>query len=257
MDDSMRIIAAACAALCLAAAGPVHAGGQVRPVFDLAQFSMPLEIDNPYWPLPEGLHLVYHEVSGDECVVNDFVVTSDIKQFGGAYAGLTARVISDQAWLDRDCDGDRDVLVEDTRDWYAQDDAGNIWYFGEATTEFEFDENGNPTGSNTAGSWEAGVDGAVAGLIMLAEPTSGAFYRQEFYAGSAEDEAKVIGVDREVSTGLGDFSGCVVIKEWTPLSAGAIEHKTYCPDVGLVLIDGFGQEHDSGAELVDAAAAAP
>jgi hypothetical protein len=62
--------------------------------------------------------------------------------FNGDYAGLTARVVLDREWLDEDCDGGRDVLLESTFDWYAQDDSGNIWYVGEDTTEFLYDDAG-------------------------------------------------------------------------------------------------------------------
>lgn len=232
-----------CASLLCAstAAAVAHAGGLVQPPFQLADFSMPLTIDNALWPLVPGRHIVYFEMSDDECIVNDFVVSDQVKaDFAGDYAGLQARVVADREWLDEDCDGGRDVLLEDTFDWYAQDDTGNIWYFGEDTTEFLFDDDGNPAGSTTLGSWEAGVDGAIAGLIMLAAPTPGDFYRQEFYAEVAEDAAKVVGVDRPVSIGLGDFSGCLVTKEWSRLSPGEVEHKHYCPGAGLVLIEQLG-----------------
>lgn len=134
---------------------------------------------------------------------------------------------------------------------HRDDGDGNIWYFGEDTTEFLFDDAGNPTGSSTLGSWEAGVDGAIAGLVMLAEPASGLFYRQEFYAGLAEDEAKIIGVDRPVSIGIGDFDGCIVTRESTPLAPGEVEHKSYCPNVGLVLIESFGRNKAAAVEAVD------
>jgi hypothetical protein len=227
-------------ALLLCLASPLHAGGLVEIDFKLADFSTPLTIDNPWWSLAPGRHIVYFEV-GDECVVNDFVVTDSSKQdFTGAYAGLTARVVSDSEWLDEDCDGGRDLLLEDTFDWYAQDDAGNVWYFGEDTTEFLYDDEGNPVGSSKEGSWEAGADGAVAGLIMLAQPAKGMFYKQEFYEGVAEDAAKVIGMNMRVSIGLGDFDGCLVTKEWSPLEPGGVEHKHYCPNVGLVLVEELG-----------------
>jgi hypothetical protein len=236
-NPSKRILALLL--LCCIAA-PLQAGGLVEITFKLADFSTPLSIDNPWWPLAPGRRIVYFEV-GDECVVNEFAVTPDSKQdFQGAYAGLTARVIRDREWLDEDCDGGRDVLLEDTFDWHAQDNAGNVWYFGEDTTEFLFDDDGNPIGSSKEGSWEAGVDGAVAGLIMLAHPTKGAFYRQEFYEDVAEDAAKVVGLNVPVSIGLGDFSGCLVTKEWSPLNPGGLEHKHYCPNVGLVLIEKLG-----------------
>ena len=39
------------------------------------------------------------------------------------------------------------------------------------------------------GSWEAGVDGAEAGISMPAHPRVGMEYRQEHCAGHAEDRA--------------------------------------------------------------------
>ena len=217
-----------------------HSGGLVEPSFDLADFSTPLLIDNTYLPLAPGLRVVFSEVSVDECITSEMTVTGDSKNdFQGPYAGLAARVVTDREWLDEDCDGGRDLLLEDTFDWYAQDDDGNVWYVGEDTTAFEYDDDGNLTGTSTAGSWEAGIDGAIAGLIMLAAPSPGDSYRQEFLEDVAEDEAKVIGIEREVTTGLGTFEDCLVTKEWSSLSHGSVEHKHYCPNLGLVLVREF------------------
>ena len=233
-------------ALALLVASQARGGGLVEYPFDLAEFSTPLLIDNPYWPLLPGARVVYFEESEDECIVNEVLVTSNTKSdFNGVYAGLTARVVFDREWLDEDCDGGRDVLLESTFDWHAQDDSGNIWYLGEDTTEFLYDDEGGFVGTSKEGSWQAGEDGAVAGLIMLAQPAPGAFYQQEFYEGVAEDAAKVIGVDRKVTINLGDFDGCVITKEWSPLSPGSIEHKHYCPDFGLVLIEHAGGKSDA------------
>jgi len=94
----------------------VHGARPIQPIFHLANFSHPLVIDNPYLSLPAGRHIVFYEVEGGECAVNDFVVTADTKSdFQGLYAGLSARAISDRVWLDEDCDGGRDLLLEDTR----------------------------------------------------------------------------------------------------------------------------------------------
>ena len=250
MHISSKLPALLCGVLALAIASQARGGGLVEEPFDLANFSTPLLIDNPYWPLLPGARVVYFEESEDECIVNEVLVTSDTKSdFNGIYAGLTARVVFDREWLDEDCDGGRDVLLESTFDWHAQDDSGNIWYLSEDTTEFLYDDQGEFLGTSTEGSWQAGEDGAVAGLIMLAQPSPGAFYQQEFYEDVAEDAAKIIGVDREVSTNLGDFSGCIITKEWSPLSPGSIEHKHYCPDFGLVLIEGPGS--NSAIEAVE------
>jgi hypothetical protein len=231
--------------------GPIHGGNLVAPTFRLADFSSPLQIDNTYWPLTPGREIVYFEVGEDECIVNAFEVTQDTRSFGGPYAGLVARVIHDREWLDADCDGGRDVLLEDTFDWHAQDNAGNVWYFGEDTTEYLFDDDGNPAGTSKEGSWEAGVAGAQAGLVMLAQPRQGLKYRQEYAAGVAEDMAKVKRVGIAVDIAIAGFDGCLVTKEWTPLSPGSIEHKTYCPGAGLVRIEGLSGGPTTVTEAID------
>ena len=239
----------ALALLCLASSR-AHGVRPSQPAFDLTDFSHPLAIDNRYLPLPVGLQIVYAEVEGDECSIDDIVVTSDTKDdFQGVYAGLSARVVTDRAWLDADCDGDRDLLLEDTFDWHAQDDAGNVWYLGEDTTAFEYDDAGQVVGTSTEGSWEAGRDGALAGLVMPAHPVKGATYRQEFSAGVAEDMAKVKQVGADVTTGLGDFSDCIVTREATRLSPGDVEYKWFCPDVGNVLAELHGNR--GAAEAVE------
>lgn len=93
---------------------------------------------------------------------------------------------------------------------------------------------------STEGSWEAGVDGAEPGVVMLADPHSGDSYRQEYYEDVAEDMGLVLRLNAAVSPSFDDFTDCLATKEWTPLSPGAIEHKYYAPDVGLVFIEEFG-----------------
>jgi len=122
-------------------------------------------------------------------------------------------------------------LSEDTYDWYAQDNNGNVWYFGEDTTEYLDDGT-----TSKEGSWEAGVDGAEPGIVMLAEPIPGTSYRQEYYEGNAEDMGKVLRLNARVAVEYGDFDDCLKTKEWTSLDPGVIEHKYYAPGVGLVLV---------------------
>ena len=232
-------------------AGAVNAGGLVEIDIDFDDdFDDSLNIDNPYWPLQPGNVFVYQASEDDECVVNIIEVTDMQKSFVEPYDNVIARVVQDTEWADDGCDGipDGDAL-ETTEDWYAQDDFGHIWYFGEETE----DEDGS-----TEGSWEAGMDvadvGSIAepGIIMLAFPATategsvipapGLFYAQEYYEDEAEDMGKVkrlkTNVTPEMENTLDDeYTGCLVTKEWTPLDPGAVEFKYYCPYVGLVLIE--------------------
>jgi len=229
------------AALILAALSPspAVAGSLIEIPFDAGNFSDPLDIDNPYWPLVPGTTFVYYAEGEDECELNVFTVTDLEKPITIGADTIMTRVVEDLAWLDQDCDGTGDVLEERTFDWHAQDDDGNIWYFGEDTRARCEDG----TLCNPAGSWEAGIDGAAPGIIMLAAPMTGDRYYQEFYAGEAEDQAKVLRLgapvtlefDNELATS--DFAGCVKTKEWTALAPGLVEHKYYCPGTGLVLVE--------------------
>ena len=176
-------------------------------------------IDNPYLPLVPGTRMTY-QGDGDEGR-EEVVVTVTHR---------TKRVRGVETIVVRDIASREGAVVEDTYDWYAQDRHGNVWYFGEDTKEYE---NGRVV--STAGSWEAGVDGARAGIVMKAHPKVGDRYRQEFYRGEAEDKAQVLAVDERVTVPFGSFTDVVRTKDFTPLEPDTVENKYYAPGVGSVL----------------------
>ena len=137
------------------------------PAFDKLNFHDPLKIDNNYYPLKPGTIMSYNGTDEDGKSVRDIVaVTNDTKEV----QGIPTRVVNDTVFV-------KGKLEETTNDWYAQDDKGNVWYMGEDTTDFTNKKNPHE------GSWESGVKGAKAGLIMLAEPKVGITYDQEFAKG--------------------------------------------------------------------------
>jgi hypothetical protein len=140
--------------------------------------------------------------------------------------GVRARVV-------RDVVTEKGVPVEVTSDYYAQDRAGSIWYLGEATTEYE---NGKPV--STAGSFEAGVDGAEAGIIMPARPRVGMAYREEFYKGHAEDKARVVSLREQAEVPFGHFTHVLMTRNTNPLEPKSVEFKFYARGVGPVLAIG-------------------
>jgi hypothetical protein len=176
-------------------------------------------IDNPYFPLIPGTRFRYKGKTDEGIEVNVVEVTRHTKRI----LGVPAVVVRDRVILDG-------TVTEDTFDWYAQDRAGNVWYLGEDTKEYE---DGKVV--STAGSWEAGVDGAQPGVIMKARPEVGDKYRQEFYKGEAEDAAEVLSVTERVTVPFGAFDRVVKTKDYTPLEPNMLEHKYYAPGVGLVL----------------------
>jgi hypothetical protein len=207
-------------ALVLLAAGWGGGEAGARPAqVDPNRFT--LAIDNPYLPLTPGSRWVYRETSVDGTVQRVVVrVTHRTKQIAN---GVMARVV-------RDTVTEKGQLVEDTFDWYAQDRRGNVWYLGESTKEYK---DGKVV--STQGSWEAGVDGARAGLAMLARPRPGRQYRQERRPGEAEDAARVLSLDDQAEVPAGHFRNTLMTKDWNPLEPKVLEYKLYARGVGLVL----------------------
>lgn len=199
------------------------------PDFDPANFDSPQ--DNVYWPMAVGDTYRYEAEEEDGLIINEITNTGAFK----VILGVTCRVIYDEERID--VEGVGLVRAEETYDWYAWDNDGNVWYFGEDTVEYLYDDDWNPLGTTSEGSWEAGVDGAEPGVVMLADPRPGDSYRQEYYEGVAEDMGKVLKLNAHVSVEYGDFGDCLKTKEWTKLEPGDIEHKYYAPGVGLVFVE--------------------
>ena len=204
--------------------------------FSAANFSNSLDIDNSYFPLEPGTIFTYKGETPDGCEVVVTTVTSDTRTI----AGVTTRVVHDTAYEGATCTTDPSALVEDTLDYYAQDNSGNVWYFGEDTFHCPIF-----TCDRGAGSWIAGEDpaNAVAGIIMLAQPRSGDTYFQEQAPGVAVDQATVKGLGgtvvlkRDDAFPPGTFTNCIVTKEFSTLENGANEQKSYCPGIGNVAVD--------------------
>jgi len=212
----------------LPACGGGGGGGEpLDPVFDVPLHVEPFAsavfsghaIDNPRFPLVPGTRHVYE---GDTEDGRERVVFEVTRQTA-VILGVTCVVVHDQAFLDGS-------LIEDTFDWFAQDDAGNVWYFGEDTKEIL---DGVVVG--THGSFEAGVDGASAGIVMPAAPVVGRAYAQEDAPGVAEDRAYVVGLLDVVIVPVGTYTGCLHTRDFTPLEPDRIEDKYYAPGVGVVL----------------------
>jgi hypothetical protein len=178
-------------------------------------------ITNQYYPLVPGTTHQYEGQTPDGLET----ITIEVSNLTKTINGVVATVVRDRAFLDGE-------LIEDTEDWFAQDGDGNVWYLGEDTKEYE---NGQVV--STAGSWEWGVDGALPGIIMWADPAAHASeeYRQEFYRGEAEDWAKVVAVNESVTVPYGSFTGCLKTEDWSGLDPTLREYKYYCPDIGLTL----------------------
>lgn len=178
-------------------------------------------IDNTYWPMEVGKRWTYRETDPDGGVSEVVVVVTD--QTREIANGVTARVVRDTVTVDGQ-------IIEDTNDWYAQDADGNIWYLGEDTAEFEDGQI-----SSRGGSFEAGVDGALAGIAVPADPRPGMRYRQEYYQGEAEDNGEVLSIHEMADVPLGHYADMLLTKDTITLEPDVLEYKLYAPGVGLVV----------------------
>ena len=176
-------------------------------------------IDNPYFPLKPGKTFIYEgdTPQGHEHV--EFAVTFKTR----VILGVTCVEVHDSVFLDG-------ALAEDTLDWFAQDKAGNVWYFGENTHELE-----DGLITTIDGTFLAGANNDKPGIIMKAHPAVGDFYRQEFSLDNAEDLAETLSLTESVTVPVGSYRSCLESQETTPLETNLLEHKFYAPGIGNVL----------------------
>jgi hypothetical protein len=208
---------------------PYDPGTAYAPRVTAAELSP--EITNPLFLAPVGARWVYEAQTDEGLERDEVVVQAETRQVWGA----TARVVRDTVYLAGE-------MIEDTYDWYAQDTAGNVWYLGEDTHEYE---NGMVTCA--CGAWESGVNGALPGVNMLGLPAVGDVYRQEYYAGEAEDVAQVISTSASVNVRVGSFTGCLQTRDRSAIDSSLDEMKYYCPGIGTTLV----VEGDVRVELIE------
>jgi hypothetical protein len=215
---------------------PQHLPQGAEPV-NLDPGTFTTRIDNPYWPMDPGTRWTYRETDQEGARLKVVVTVSDQTQ--KIANGVTARIVRDTVTEDGE-------IVEDTFDWYAQDKDGNIWYLGENTAEFE---KGKLV--TKEGSFEAGVDGALPGIIIPADPTDGMHYRQEYYKGKAEDNGEVLSTDEMVQSPFGQFDNALLTKDTITIEPNVLEYKLYAKGIGPVLTLGVSGGPGSREELID------
>jgi hypothetical protein len=177
-------------------------------------------VTNPYYPLLPGMRWEYRGVKDGRPLRDVVLVTKRIERIGG----VPCAVVIDRAYVDG-------RLAESTIDWFAQDGAGTVWYFGEATEEV--DRQGRVT--SREGSWRAGTNGARQGVFMPARPHVGQSFAQEHYPGHAEDHFKVVSGTATIAVPFGTFrDGALRTEEWTPLEPGVRDAKWYVKGIGQV-----------------------
>jgi len=200
------------------------------PNLSAARFSNSLNINNPYFPLVAGSVYKYDVAGVDDETGEAFTerIVVEVTNQTKLIEGVRTRVVLDRVYSEG-------LLIESTFDWYAQDDNGNVWYFGEDTTAFEYDDEGNLIGTETGGSWISGVDGAQAGTIMEAKPRVGHRYYQEFAPGDVLDIGVGVSTRNRVKVPVGKYLNVFRSEETTVTEPNVLANKLYAPGVGAVV----------------------
>jgi hypothetical protein len=188
-------------------------------------------VTNAYFPLEPGMIYTYTAQTSEGLETDVVTILTETKQV----AGVNCTVVRDVVSLDG-------VMIEDTYDWYAQDDEGNVWYFGEDVSNYE-----NGVLQDKDGSFEAGVGEAKPGIVMMASPVLEMPYRQEYCFNIAEDWGKVVAIGLTVTTPYGTFKDCIKTVDWNALEPDApLEYKYYAPGFGNVK-----EEAEDGSEVLE------
>ena len=190
---------------------------------------------NPFFILEIGYKLVL-ESEEERAVITVLDETKTVD-------GVETRVVEERAF-EWDEEEQEWVLIEISLNWFAICNRTNaVYYFGEWSRDCEegFDELDVCTGEESnEGSWEAGVNGALPGLMMPGTFLVGSKYFQEIAQDDeAVDRGENVDMGLAVETEADDFENCVSVVDTNPAEGVCDTEegdvKIYCPGVGLVV----------------------
>jgi hypothetical protein len=199
--------------------------------FDPNNFDNSTNIDNEWMPLKPGTQLVFEgeTIENDESVPHRVVI--NVTDLTKVISGVSSVV----TW---DLDYSADQLVEAELAFFAQDNDGNVWRMGEYPEEYEDGKFvDNPT-------WIHGLDNALAGIAMQANPQPGTPDYPQGWGPEVDwtDRGLVDKVVQETCVPAGCYQNVLVIKETSATEVGAFQLKYFAPGVGNVLVDWTGTD---------------
>lgn len=208
---------------------------------DPKMFGRSTQIDNKWWSMKPGTRFTYvgTSVEDDGKVVPHSIVIT-ITDLTKVIGGVRTLVSYDLDYKDRE-------LVEAELAFFAQDDEGSVWRFGEYPEEYEDKKRiGAPT-------WLHGIAGAKAGIAMRAKPQLGT---PPYFQGWGPevgwtDYAQILQMGQQTKVKFGKFDDVMVIKETSKAEeADGYQLKYYAPGVGNVRV-GWGGNKDKSQEMME------
>jgi hypothetical protein len=194
------------------------------------RFSAPTRVDNPMFPLVPGTEFSYagRIFEGGRNTPHTVVFT---------VSGLTKMIHGVNAVVAWDRDFLKGKLQEQELAFFAQDDQGNVWNFGEYPEEYEL---GKFAGAPS--TWIRGTDHAYGGIHMLARPTVGVSYREGLVPPiDFDDVSKVTSTGHTTCMNGRCYKHVLVVDETSPNDpASGHQIKYYSSGVGLVRVGAHG-----------------
>jgi hypothetical protein len=219
---------AICLLATLAMTHTAQAADPVLPVFDPAKFTAPAA--NPYFPLEIGTTSTLRGTRTDGEAIEEYAVLT-VQGPGPVILGVPTVLVLDEAF-------ENGVLVERTFDYFAADQDGNIWYFGEDVTNFRYDDAGKLTGKDSQSAWRAGVNGALPGISVAGAPVVGlTLFQEHAPEEEAMDYSEVVAVGLEITGPAGMFKDVVKTFETSTLETDLREFKYYASGIGIIRAD--------------------
>lgn len=183
-----------------------------------AMFEDGQPVNNPYFPMTDtSTTRIYESDDGEE----RFELTN-------TGPGRTILGVQTQTQFDREFE--EGELTEETKDYYAQDKFGRVWYFGEDVINYE------DGGTNNDGAWIADGEESLPGWMMKDDPENqlGDNYYQEIAAlEEALDEGTIWDLVGTVVVEGGSFDEVLRILEYNPFDE-EWEYKYYAKYFGLI-----------------------
>jgi hypothetical protein len=190
--------------------------------FDPRNFTHSTSVTNPYLPLVPGTEFTWKGQAFDDGERVARSITTTVTDVTKVVDGVRTVV----AW-DRDStDGD---LEEVELTFYAQDDEGAVWYFGEYSEEYD------DTRIVKSPMWLGGLRGAMPGVMMQSAPRPGTASYAEGWGGSDvnwTDRGKVDNAGESTCVPVGCYNDVVVIDEFNLDEPGKHQLKYFAPQVG-------------------------
>lgn len=212
------------------------------PDMTTATFSEPTTVDNQWFPRTPGTQFIFEGTTVEEGEDIPHRVVFTVTDLTKVIEGIPTVVMWDQDFSDGE-------LVEAELAFFAQDDDGNVWHLGEYPEEYEEGE------LIDAPSWIAGLDGALAGISMKADPQAGTPSYAQGWGPEVEwtDRGQVDAVGQDACVEAGCFDNVLVIAEWAlEEREDGVQLKFYAPNVGNIQVGWRGDDaNQEDLELIE------